>query len=94
MGQGLNMVRAILFDTDVLVDFFRGTRKAVDLVNLHSERIILSSIVVAELFAGVKGDTELAVLEKFVSLFRVVPVSTEIAKVGDFISVITASLTA
>ncbi len=82
MGQGLNMARAILFDTDVLVDFFRGTRKAVDLVNLHSERIILSSIVVAELFAGVKGDTELAVLEKFISLFRVVPVSTEIAKVG------------
>ncbi len=82
MGQGLNMARAILFDTDVLVDFFRGTRKAVDLVNLHSERIILSSIVVAELFAGVKGDSELAVLEKFVSLFRVVPVSTEIAKVG------------
>ncbi len=54
MGQGLNMARAILLDTDVLVDFFRGTKKAVDFVNLHSERIILSSIVVAELFAGVK----------------------------------------
>jgi predicted nucleic acid-binding protein len=31
---------------------------------------------------GVKGDTEQAVLEKFVSLFRVVSVSTEIAKAG------------
>jgi predicted nucleic acid-binding protein len=82
MGQGLTMARAILLDTDVLVDFFRGSRKAVALVNLHSERIILSSIVVAELFAGVKGDTEQAVLENFVSLFRVVPVSTEIAKAG------------
>ena len=76
------MPRAILLDTDVLVDFFRGSRKAVAFVNLHFERIILSSIVVAELFAGVKGDTEQAVLENFVSLFPVVPVSTEIAKAG------------
>jgi predicted nucleic acid-binding protein len=82
MGQRLNMARVTLLDTDVLVDFFRGSRKAVDLVNLHSERIILSSIVVAELFAGVKGDTEQTVLENFVSLFRVVPVSVEIAKAG------------
>ena len=76
------MPRAILLDTDVLVDFFRGSRKAVAFVNLHFERIILSSIVVAELFAGVKGDTEQAVLENFVSLFRIVTVSTEIAKAG------------
>ena len=76
------MARAILLDTDVLVDFFRGEVKAIALVNLHSERIILSSIVVAELFAGVKGDTEQAVLENFISLFRVIPVSAEIAKAG------------
>ena len=76
------MARAILLDTDVLVDFFRGSRKAVALVNLHSDRIILSSIVVAELFAGVRGDTEQTILENFVSLFRVVPVSAEIAKAG------------
>ena len=82
MGQRLNMASAILLDTDVLVDFFRGSRKAVALVNLHSERIILSSIVVAELFAGVRGDTEQTILENFVSLFRVVPVSAEIAKAG------------
>lgn len=84
MGPRLNMARAILLDTDVLIDFFRGTKKAVDLINLDSERILLSSIVVAELFAGVKGDTEQTVLENFVSLFRVVPISTEIAKAGGF----------
>ncbi len=68
--------------TDVLVDFFRGHSKAVTFVNTHSARIILSSIVVAELYAGVKGDAEQAALENFVSLFRVVPVSGEIAKAG------------
>ena len=76
------MAGSILLDTDVLVDFFRGHSKAVAFVNAHSDRIILSSIVVAEFYAGVKGDTEQAALENFVSLFRVVPVSVEIAKAG------------
>lgn len=76
------MTRLILLDTDVLVDFFRGHSKAVAFVEAHSDRIILSSIVVAELYAGVKGDAEQAVLENFVSLFHVVPVSVEIAKAG------------
>ncbi|MEN6576459.1 MAG: type II toxin-antitoxin system VapC family toxin [Phycisphaerales bacterium] len=76
------MARPILPDTDVLVDFFRGRDEAVACVNACSGRIILSSIVVAELYAGVKGDAEYAALEDFVSLFRVVPVSAEIAKAG------------
>ena len=76
------MAGAILLDTDVLVDFFRGHRKAVAFVNAHSDQIILSSIVVAELYAGVKGDAEQVALEDFVSLFRVVPVDAEVAKTG------------
>jgi len=76
------MAELILLDTDVLVDFFRGHAKAVAFVNAHSARIILSSIVVAELYAGVKGDAEQAALENFVSLFHVIPVSVEIAKAG------------
>jgi predicted nucleic acid-binding protein len=80
MGPELIMGEAILLDTDVLVDFFRSHSKAVAFVNAHSVQIILSSIVVAGLYAGVKGDAEQAALENFVSLFRVVPVSAEIAK--------------
>jgi len=76
------MAKSILLDTDVLVDFLRGYSKAVAFVNAHSARIILSSIVVAELYAGVKGVDEQAALEDFVSLFRVIPVSADIAKAG------------
>ena len=76
------MAKAILLDTDVLVDFFRGYSKAVAFVNANSSRIILSSIVVAELYAGVKGDAEQATIEKFVSLFRVIPLDVEIARAG------------
>jgi predicted nucleic acid-binding protein len=82
MGQELIMAGSILLDTDVLVDFFRGHSKAVAFVNAHSARIILSSIVVAELYSGVKGDAEQAALDNFVSLFRIIPVSAEIAKAG------------
>jgi predicted nucleic acid-binding protein len=76
------MVGPILLDTDVLVDFLRGHSKAVAFVNAHSARIILSSLVVAELYAGVKGEAEQIALDNFVSIFHVVPVNTEIAKAG------------
>ena len=76
------MAGPILLDTDILVDFLRGHSKAMAFVNASSARIILSTIVVAELYAGVKGDAEQAVLENFVALFRIVPVNVNIAKAG------------
>ena len=79
------MSRSILVDTDVLIDFLRGHEPAVSFVENNADRIILSSIVVAELYAGVRGgekDRERTVLENFLSLFRVVPVSRDIAKLG------------
>jgi predicted nucleic acid-binding protein len=76
------MPHPILIDTDVLIDFLRGHDKAVAFVNEFSSRIILSPIVVAELYAGVKGNDELKVLEDFISLFRIVPLTAEIAKIG------------
>lgn len=76
------MAGSLLLDTDILVDFLRGYSKAVTFVHANSFRIILSSIVVAELYAGVKGDAELTALENFVSLFRIIPVTSEIAKAG------------
>ena len=76
------MAKSILLDTDVLVDFFRGLDKAVAFVTQYNERIILSSIVVAELYTGVKGDAEENALQYFISLFRVVPIDAEIGKAG------------
>ncbi len=76
------MTKSILVDTDILVDFLRGHGKALAFVKAHSDRIILSSIVVAELYAGAKGDAEQTVLKDFISLFRVIPVDAEIAKTG------------
>ena len=75
----------ILVDTDVLIDFLRGYGPAVSFVNDHSDRIVLSAVVVAELYAGARGakdDPEQTVLENLLSLFRVVPINNEIARLG------------
>ncbi len=76
------MDKWLLPDTDVLIDFFRGHDQAVDLINTNSSRIILSAIVVAELYAGIRGSKELSVLQEFISLFEIIPVSLEIAEMG------------
>jgi predicted nucleic acid-binding protein len=76
------MKKPWLVDTDVMVDFLRGHPKAVALIQAQSERIVLSSIVAAELYAGVRGAQELETLDNLISLFRVIAVSPEIARAG------------
>jgi len=76
------MSDAILVDTDVLIDFLRGNYKATTIIDEFSPHIILSPIVIAELYAGVKGTHELSVLDNFTALFRIVPIDSDIAKLG------------
>ena len=76
------MTESILPDTDILIDFLRGSSNAVDLINEHATKIILSPIVIAELYAGVKGEKEQTVLDNFLALFPVLPVTAAIARVG------------
>lgn len=76
------MDRPILPDTDVMVDFLRGHPRAESLIRRHSTRIIVSPLVTAELYAGVKGADELNRLDELLSLFPIVAVSREIARAG------------
>lgn len=80
------MDKPVLPDTDVMIDFLRGNPDAGKVLKRYSERIILSCIVVAELFAGVKGDRELVILDDLVKAFRVVPVTPAIAKAAGLYS--------
>ena len=78
----MGMSNTMLVDTDVLIDFLRGYNKAILFFEKFSSQIILSPIVVAELYAGIKGADELAVLDNFISHFRVIPITSRIAKAG------------
>jgi len=82
MGQVSGMPNAVLVDTDVLIEFLRGQARAVAFMEEFSSRIILSPIVIAELYAGVKGENELAVLNNFISFFQTAPLDAEIARAG------------
>ncbi|MCW7077444.1 MAG: type II toxin-antitoxin system VapC family toxin [Candidatus Syntrophoarchaeum sp.] len=82
MGQEITMAQLLLPDTDVLIDFLRGYQQAVDFINTNASQMILSTIVIAELYAGVRGKQELTILNDFVSLFDVIPMNSEIAKIG------------
>jgi len=72
----------ILLDTDIWVDYLRGLPRAVDFVKAHAHKIVLSVITIAELYAGVKGTDERDHLDELTSVFPVVPVTAEIARMG------------
>lgn len=74
--------KPVLPDTDVLIYFLRGDEDAVTWIKSHSDAIILSSIVVAELYAGVRKGEETDKLDQFVSLFKVVEITADLAKAG------------
>jgi predicted nucleic acid-binding protein len=76
------MGNPVLPDTDVSIDFPRGHARAVALVRSCEERLILSAVVVSELYAEAGGAKEETVLDEFIALFGALPVSAEIARTG------------
>jgi predicted nucleic acid-binding protein len=82
MESGEMMEGKLVLDTDVVIDYLRGQPDAVLFFKNNSDRSILSAIVVAELYAGVRGDSEEQMLDKLLSIHPIIPVTTEIAKAG------------
>ncbi|MDF7826409.1 type II toxin-antitoxin system VapC family toxin [Pontiellaceae bacterium B12227] len=76
------MATPILVDTDVMIDFLRGNPKAGALLKANTANMILPAMVVAELYAGVRGDQEKDTLDALMTLFRIIPVSAELARKG------------
>ena len=74
------MRTSLLVDTDVMVDYLRGSATGVAFLRKHTDRVVLSSIVVAELYAGVREGREQEDLDSLVSIFNVIPVTADIAR--------------
>ena len=73
---------SVLIDTDVLVDYLRGQVNAVACLESVTERLLISAITVAELYAGVREGTERQALDMFLSAFEVVVVDQAISQQG------------
>ncbi len=71
---------SLLLDTDTLIDYLRGIPPAVTFLTDHESEIVLSSVTVAELYAGVRDGEETVRLGELVELFPIIPVDLEIAR--------------
>ena len=71
-----------LIDTDVIIDYLRGHELATEYLEQTLADLYLSTITVAELYAGVKEGKERSNLEKLLLEFEILPIDKEIASLG------------
>lgn len=76
------MADRLLLDTDVLIDYLRGREEAVAYLEGQSGDLLISTITVAELYAGVHEGKERQILERFLCAFEIVSVDSAIATKG------------
>ncbi len=75
------MADRLLFGTSILVDYLRGVDDAIAYVERRTELLLLSTMVVAELYAGVR-DAEREPLATALGAFYIHPVTESIAVQG------------
>lgn len=71
-----------LFDSNILIDYLRDDAKAVDCVESDPSKLSISTIVEAELYAGVQDEDERRRIETMLGEFQVFPVTRLIAELG------------
>ncbi len=76
------MAGRLLIDTDVLIEYLRGRREAVEYLEGLTADLYLSVISVAELFAGLKGGEEEKSLKQLLLAFVILPVTEKTARLG------------
>ncbi len=75
-------MKKLLFDTDVLIEYLRGKDDAQTYIDDVQDEVYMSSISVAELYAGVRKGEESRKLEIFIETFEVISLNKNIAKNG------------
>lgn len=76
------MADRYLLDTDIIIEYLRGSDQAVKYLEDLEGEFLLSTFTVAELWSGVKGEQEEKALEQFMLAFGIVSVDERIAKRG------------
>ena len=76
------MPRRLLIDSDLAIEYLRGRQEAIDYLESLEGSLHISTLTIAELYAGVRGEGEQHHLEQFLLAFEVLPVSQEVGKIG------------
>lgn len=74
------MPRRFMIDTDVLIEYLRGSDRAAKFLESLEGDLIISAMSVAELFSGVKGSAEMDALDQFMLAFRTIPIDDRLAR--------------
>ncbi len=74
------MTERLLIDTEVLVEYLRGRDAAIEYFEGLAQELSVSSITVAEIYAGARATHEHSALELLFQGLAVVPVTAEIAR--------------
>lgn len=76
--------KAWVIDTDVLVDYLRGLHSAVKFLEEITDNSVchITTITIAELFAGVRDGKEREVLDQFIREFQIAHLTESAAQKG------------
>ncbi len=80
------MNETLLIDTDILIDYLLSNSQAVDFLENLTQLLLISSITVAEFYAGVGEGKERTVLDNFITIFEVIPIDQKNCHIRRFIS--------
>ena len=69
----------ILLDTHVLIEILKGNKTTIQKVENQHATLSISSITVMELYYGALNKAEIKKLEKFITLFTILHINTEIS---------------
>jgi len=72
----------LLIDSDVLIEYLRGSEPATLFLETLERRPATSVICMAELLAGVRNEPEREAIECFLQTFEILPVDENIARLG------------
>ena len=67
-----------LIDSNVLINVSRGNPAAIKYVDAHTEPWVLSQVTALELMVGARDKRDLAVIDGFLSLYSIAPLSGSI----------------
>ena len=76
------MAKRFLIDSDVIIEYLRGSERAIRYLESLEDGLCVSAITVAEFFAGVRDNDEEAALERFLGAFDVIPIGQALARLG------------
>lgn len=76
----------MIVDTNIIIDLLNGKKEAFKFLDSNLRNNLLLSVVsVSEIYAGIRGEKEVQLLEDLLTIFELIPVNKSIAVEAGFL---------